>query len=406
MSPSTASPAAVKSAKGAKTAGAPQFEPREMLARLIAFDTTSARSNLALIDFVRDYLAGYGIESRLTFDDSKTKANLYASLGPAGPGGVVLSGHTDVVPVAGQPWQSDPFSLTERGDRLYGRGTSDMKGFISLVLALVPEMLAARLKRPLHIALSYDEEMGCLGAPRMIADIAANLPQPAIVIVGEPTRLKLGNRHKGCYGFQIEIQGRDGHSSATHRGVNAVSHAAEVIRFLDAIAERHRREGPFDEGFDPPYTTLNVGEIEGGSAVNIIPRHCRIGWEFRPIPAVEPAGVIAEVESYLAEALSPRLAARAPEAKVEMRADCVVPPLVPRADSPAAELVRRLTGANEAIGLAFATEAGQFQEIGIDAIVCGPGSIEQAHQPDEFIELSQFAEGEAFLRRLIAWAAT
>ena len=393
-------------AAGPKATAATRFSPREMLARLIAFDTTSAASNLALIDFARAYLAEHGIESRLTYDDSRAKANLYASVGPAGPGGVVLSGHTDVVPVAGQPWQSDPFTLTERDGRLYGRGTSDMKSFIALALALVPEMLAAGLKRPLHLALSYDEELGCLGAPRMIADIAANLPEPAIVIVGEPTRLKLGNRHKGCYGFQIDIQGRDGHSSATHRGVNAITHAAAMVDFIESIAERHRREGPFDEGFDPPYTTLNVGEIAGGSAVNIIARHCRLGWEFRPIPAVDPSRVIGEVETYLAEVLRPRLTARAPEAKAEMWADCVVPPLVPRTDSPAADLMRRLTGANETIGLAFATEAGQFQEIGIDAIVCGPGSIEQAHQPDEFIELSQIAEGEAFLRRLIAWAAT
>ena len=392
-------------AAGPKATAATRFSPREMLARLIAFDTTSAGSNLALIEFARAYLAEHGIESRLTYDDSRAKANLYASLGPAGPGGVVLSGHTDVVPVAGQPWQSDPFTLTERDGRLYGRGTSDMKSFIALALALMPDMLAAGLKRPLHLALSYDEELGCLGAPRMIADIAANLPKPAIVIVGEPTRLKLGNRHKGCYGFQIDIQGRDGHSSATHRGVNAITHAAAVVDFIEAIAERHRREGPFDEGFDPPYTTLNVGEIAGGSAVNIIARHCRVGWEFRPIPVVDPGRVIAEVETYLAEVLRPRLTARAPEAKAEMWADCVVPPLVPRADSPGADLMRRLTGANETIGLAFATEAGQFQEIGIDAIVCGPGSIEQAHQPDEFIELSQIAEGEAFLRRLIGWAA-
>jgi len=396
---------ASRRAAGPEATAATRLSPREMLARLIAFDTTSAGSNLALIDFARAYLAEHGIESRLTYDDSRAKANLYASVGPAGPGGVVLSGHTDVVPVAGQPWQSDPFTLTERDGRLYGRGTSDMKSFIALALALMPDMLAAGLKRPLHLALSYDEELGCLGAPRMIADIAANLPKPAIVIVGEPTRLKLGNRHKGCYGFQIDIQGRDGHSSATHRGVNAITHAAAVVDFIEAIAERHRREGPFDEGFDPPYTTLNVGEIAGGSAVNIIARHCRVGWEFRPIPVVDPGRVIAEVETYLAEVLRPRLTARAPEAKAEMWADCVVPPLVPRADSPGADLMRRLTGANETIGLAFATEAGQFQEIGIDAIVCGPGSIEQAHQPDEFIELSQIAEGEAFLRRLIGWAA-
>jgi acetylornithine deacetylase len=389
----------------AKKAAGPRLEVREMLARLIAFDTTSANSNLALIDFVREYLAGHGIESRLVFDDARNKANLYASLGPGGEGGVVLSGHTDVVPVAGQPWSSDPFAMREADGRLYGRGTSDMKGFIALVLSLVPAMLASKLKRPIHIALSYDEELGCLGAPRMIADIRANLPLPEIAIVGEPTRLKLGNRHKGCYGFDLDVTGRDGHSSATHRGLNAIAHAAEAIGFLEALAERFRREGPFDPGFDPPYTTFNVGEISGGTAVNIIARNCRLAWEFRPIPAVDPAAIIAEVERYLAQDLLPRMRRRAPEAALDLRESCVVPPLVPRPGSAAEALVRRLTGANETIGLAFGTEAGQFQEIGIDAIVCGPGSIEQAHQPDEFIELSQIAAGEAFLRRLIDWAA-
>lgn len=388
-----------------KGAGKPQrVAPREMLARLIAFDTTSAKSNLALIEFVRDYLAGHGVESRLVFDDWQNKANLYASLGPGGGGGVVLSGHTDVVPVTGQPWSADPFTLREANGKLYGRGTCDMKGFIALALSLVPEMQAAQLKRPIHIALSYDEELGCLGAPRMIADIKANLPLPEVAIVGEPTRLKLGNRHKGCYGFDLTVTGRDGHSSATHRGVNAIAYAARAIAYLEDMAERFRHEGPFDNGFDPPYTTFNVGEIDGGTAVNIIARHCKVAWEFRPIPAVDPKTVIAEVEAFLTGNLGPRMRQTASEAGIDMSEACVVPPLVPRPGSPAEALARRLTGANDTVGLAFGTEAGQFQEIGIDAIVCGPGSIEQAHQPDEFIELSQFAEGEAFLRRLIDWA--
>jgi acetylornithine deacetylase len=401
---SVASPAAKMEPAKVGSAKGPHFSAREMLARLVAFDTTSAKSNLALIDFVRDYLGAHGVESRLVFDDHRDKANLYASLGPGGPGGVVLSGHTDVVPVAGQPWSSDPFALRESDGRLYGRGTCDMKGFIALALCLVPEMQAKGLKRPIHIALSYDEELGCLGAPRLLADIRANLPLPEIAIVGEPTRLKLGNRHKGCYGFDLAITGRDGHSSATQRGVNAIGHAAEAIGYLGDLAERFRREGPFDPGFDPPYTTVNVGEIAGGTAVNIIARACKVAWEFRPIPAVNPKTVIAEVERYLSQDLLPRMRARAPEAAAVLSESCVVPPLVPRPGSPAEALARRLTGANDTIGLAFGTEAGQFQEIGIDAIVCGPGSIEQAHQPDEFIELSQFAEGEAFLRRLIDWA--
>jgi acetylornithine deacetylase len=391
-------------AAGRSSPRAARMAPRDMLAKLIAFDTTSAKSNLALIDFVRDYLAGHGIESRLVFDDQRSKANLYASLGPGGPGGVVLSGHTDVVPVAGQPWSADPFTLREGDGRLYGRGTCDMKGFIALALSLVPEMVAAGLKKPIHIALSYDEELGCLGAPRMIADIKANLPLPDVAIVGEPTRLKLGNRHKGCYGFDLTVTGRDGHSSATHRGVNAIAYAARAIARLDDMAERFRREGPFDPGFDPPYTTFNVGEIGGGTAVNIIARQCKVAWEFRPIPAVDPKTVIAEVEHFLNEELTSQMKSKAAEAGIEMAEACVVPPLVPRTGSPAEALARHLTGANDTIGLAFGTEAGQFQEIGIDAIVCGPGSIEQAHQPDEFIELSQFAAGEAFLRRLIDWA--
>jgi acetylornithine deacetylase len=393
-----------ESAAARVTAKPQRIAPREMLAKLVAFDTTSAKSNLALIDFVRDYLAGHGIESRLIFDDQRSKANLYASMGPGGPGGVVLSGHTDVVPVAGQPWSADPFTLRESNGKLFGRGTCDMKGFIALALSLVPEMQSAGLKRPIHIALSYDEELGCLGAPRMIADIKANLPLPEVAIVGEPTRLKLGNKHKGCYGFDLEVTGRDGHSSATHRGVNAITYAARAIAYLDDMAERFRREGPFDPGFDPPYTTFNVGEIGGGTAVNIIARQCKVAWEFRPIPAVDPKTVVAEVERFLNQDLAPRMREKAPEAGVAMSEACVVPPLVPRPGSPAEALARHLTGANDTIGLAFGTEAGQFQEIGIDAIVCGPGSIEQAHQPDEFIELSQFAEGEAFLRRLIDWA--
>ncbi len=396
---------AARPARAAKPDGVPRLGPRDMLARLVGFDTTSAKSNLALIEFVRGYLGSHGVESRLVFDDHRDKANLYASLGPGGPGGVVLSGHTDVVPVAGQPWSSDPFSLRESGGRLYGRGTCDMKGFIALALSLVPEMQASHLKRPIHIALSYDEELGCLGAPRLIADMRANLPLPEIAIVGEPTRLKLGNRHKGCYGFDLKITGRDGHSSATQRGVNAIAHAAEAIGYLDDLAERFRREGPFDPGFDPPYTTVNVGEIAGGTAVNIIARNCKLAWEFRPIPAVDPKMVVAQFERYLTQDLLPRMRERAPEADVSMSEGCVVPPLMPRPGWPAEALVRQLTGVNDTIGLAFGTEAGQFQEAGIDAIVCGPGSIEQAHQPDEFIELSQFAEGEAFLRRLIDWAA-
>jgi acetylornithine deacetylase len=379
----------------------------EMIQRLVGFDTVSARSNLALIEFVRDYLSGYGIESRLTFDAGGGKANLFATIGgPAEGGGVVLSGHTDVVPVEGQPWESDPFHVVARDGRLYGRGTADMKSFLAVALALVPEVRKRELKVPIHLALSYDEEVGCLGVPALLRDVADALPRPPrLAIIGEPTMMRVANRHKGIHAFETRVTGRDGHSSGTHRGVNAIVHAAEIIGFLDALAAEQRRQGPFDEGFDPPYTTINVGTVEGGTALNIIPRHCAFRWEFRPVPATDPADLLARVETFVAESVLPRMRAVAAEAEVVTVARCAVPPLLPEADSPAETLARALTGANAAIGAAFVTEAGLFQQAGIPAVVCGPGSIEQAHQPNEYIALDQVAACEAFLRRLIDWAA-
>ncbi len=379
----------------------------EMIQRLVGFDTVSARSNLALIEFVRDYLSGYGIESRLTFDAGGGKANLFATIGgPAEGGGVVLSGHTDVVPVEGQPWESDPFHVVARDGRLYGRGTADMKSFLAVALALVPEVRKRELKVPIHLALSYDEEVGCLGVPALLRDVADALPRPPrLAIIGEPTMMRVANRHKGIHAFETRVTGRDGHSSGTHRGVNAIVHAAEIIGFLDALAAEQRRQGPFEEGFDPPYTTINVGTVEGGTALNIIPRHCAFRWEFRPVPATDPADLLARVETFVAESVLPRMRAVAAEAEVVTVARCAVPPLLPEADSPAETLARALTGANAAIGAAFVTEAGLFQQAGIPAVVCGPGSIEQAHQPNEYIALDQVAACEAFLRRLIDWAA-
>ena len=379
----------------------------EMIQRLVGFDTVSARSNLALIEFVRDYLSGYGIESRLTFDAGGGKANLFATIGgPAEGGGVVLSGHTDVVPVEGQPWESDPFHVVARDGRLYGRGTADMKSFLAVALALVPEVRKRELKVPIHLALSYDEEVGCLGVPALLRDVADALPRPPrLAIIGEPTMMRVANRHKGIHAFETRVTGRDGHSSGTHRGVNAIVHAAEIIGFLDALAAEQRRQGPFEEGFDPPYTTINVGTVEGGTALNIIPRHCAFRWEFRPVPATDPADLLTRVETFVAESVLPRMRAVAAEAEVVTVARCAVPPLLPEADSPAETLARALTGANAAIGAAFVTEAGLFQQAGIPAVVCGPGSIEQAHQPNEYIALDQVAACEAFLRRLIDWAA-
>jgi len=377
----------------------------DILERLVSFASVSARSNLDLIQWIRDYLAGHNIRSDLVpAPDGQPKANLWASIGPDAPGGLVLSGHTDVVPVEGQPWTSDPFTLTRRDARLYGRGTSDMKGFIALCLALVPEMLARPLKVPIHFAFSYDEELGCLGAPHLIAELGRRFPKPALAIIGEPTELKLGTRHKGCYSFETEVTGRDGHSSQTHKGANAIVAASEIVAELARIAEDLKASRFNDANFEPPYPTINIGRIEGGTAVNIIARHCIVHWDFRATPGADPALVLPRLEAFIANTILPRLRRVAPEASIATRPRAHVPPLADEPGGAAETLVKFLTGANQTIGLAFATEAGQFQKAGLSAIVCGPGAIAQAHQPDEFIDLAQLEAGEAFLRKLIAWA--
>jgi acetylornithine deacetylase len=378
----------------------------EILAKLIAFDTVSARSNLGLIRWIGDYLAELGVAAEIVAaPDGQPKANLWASIGPDRDGGIALSGHTDVVPVEGQPWSTDPFTLRDGGDRWFGRGTSDMKGFIALCLALVPEMLARDLKTPLHFAFSYDEEMGCLGAPNLIAEIGRRFRKPRIAIIGEPTELRLGTRHKGCSSFTTIVTGRDGHSSQPDRGLNAIGAAAEVARELTRIYEQLKHDGPFDRSFDPPHSTINLGNIQGGSAVNIIARSCTIEWDFRAVPGVGPEQVLEPFERFVTSDLLPRLRAIAPEADVVTTAGCAVPPLLEEADGAAETLLRMLTGQNDTFGMAFATEAGQFQSAGLSAIVCGPGSIRQAHLPDEFIMKDQLAAGEALLRKVIDWAA-
>jgi acetylornithine deacetylase len=377
----------------------------EILAKLIGFDSVSSRSNLAVIDWIADYLAGLGIEAQIVkAPDGQPKANLWASIGPDRDGGIVLSGHTDVVPVEGQPWSSDPFVLKDGGDRWFGRGTSDMKGFIALCLALAPEMKQRALQSPLHFAFSYDEEIGCLGAPNLIAEIGRRFRKPRIAIIGEPTELKLGTRHKGCYSFTTTVTGKDGHSSQPERGLNAILAAAEVATELGRIYDRLRHDGPFDRSFDPPHSTINLGRINGGTAVNIIARNCSIEWDFRGVPGAKPDLVLAPLQKFVAEDLLPRLKQAAPEADVVTAPRVAVPPLVEEHDGAAETLMRLLTGQNDSFGMSFATEAGQFQSAGLSAIVCGPGSIQQAHQPDEFILKEQLAAGEALLRRVIDWA--
>jgi acetylornithine deacetylase len=381
---------------------AKRYSAVEMIERLIAFDTTSAKSNLPFIDFVEAYLAGHGIASRRS-SDSDGKANLLASIGPEVPGGIVLSGHSDVVPVTGQSWSSDPFAMLQRGDRLYGRGTADMKSFIAIALALVPEMRAAGLARPIHLAFSYDEEVGCTGVGPMIELIARELPRPLAVVIGEPTSMQLVTAHKGIAVFETAVRGQAAHSSQPQRGGNAIAAAAEILAYINRLAAEKRQAPETDSRFEPPYTSFNIGRIEGGNAVNIIAADCRFQWECRIMPQDDPDAIEAAVRRYCSETVLPALAEFAPDAAIETRKLAGVTALRPEDGGPAEALVRQLTGLNQTLAVAFATEGGLFQEAGLSTVVCGPGSIDQAHQPDEFIELAEVKKCESFLRDLTAW---
>jgi acetylornithine deacetylase len=386
-----------------------------ILERLVAFDTVSAKSNLALIDWVAGYLDGYGIASHLTRNGEGTKANLFATIGAGNGsgerGGIILSGHTDVVPVEGQDWASDPFRLEARPadrepGRLYGRGTADMKGFLALCLALVPQALAGPLAVPLHLALSYDEEVGCLGVPALIRSLPEGMARPRLAIIGEPTGMQVANAHKGIHFLRTRVIGHEAHSSMPERGVNAIAAAAEIIAEIGRLAAECRAAAGADSRFDPPYTSFNIGRIAGGTAVNIIARDCAFEWEFRPVPGEDGAALQRRIEDFVTADLLPRLRAGHAQAAVATEVMALVPPLVADPASPAEALARELTGANEATTIAFATEAGLFQSAGIPAVICGPGSIAVAHQPNEFITRDELAAGAAFLDRLLAWAQT
>lgn len=377
---------------------------RDLLARLVAFDTTSRGSNLELISWVESYLDDLGASHRRVPNADGTKSNLIATLGPDIEGGVVLSGHTDVVPVDGQPWTTEPFTLTERDGRLYGRGTCDMKGFLALALAAAPE-LAASARRPVHLAFSYDEEIGCLGAPAMIEVIRRELPRPSVVIVGEPTRMEAVNAHKGIATFEVVVTGREAHSSQTHLGVSAIMEAVRLMGSLNDLAARLDAEADPASPFTPKGPTLTIGLVSGGTAHNILARECRFVFDLRCPAPLTPEGVIAP---FLAEAaaMDQALKARAAEAGVTVRMRTNVPPFAPEKDGAAEVLARRLAGDNGPPRVvAFAAEAGQFQQAGFSTVICGPGAIDQAHQPDEYVEIAQLQRGASFMRRLIEWAA-
>ncbi|KFC75354.1 Acetylornithine deacetylase (ArgE) [Bosea sp. LC85] len=378
-----------------------KYTPKEMLAKLVSFNTESQRSNLELIHFCRDYLAGLGVESTIVPSPDGQKANLYATVGPAVAGGVVLSGHTDVVPVAGQDWTSDPWTLTERDGKLYGRGTCDMKGFDATALALVPEMIEAGLKRPIHIALSYDEEVGCLGARIMIDAMAAAGLTPSAVIVGEPSMMQVVTGHKGGTRMKTTVRGHAVHSSRVDIGVPAVMIAGKLIAWHDEVMTENKARTPNDNGFEPPYTTLHVGVVQGGTAVNITAEHCSFTHEVRVIPGERDNNYVERYRARIAE-LEAGMKAIAPETGIEMEITSFTPALGPEQHGEAEALSRRLTGDNGSHVVAYGTEGGLFQAAGWSTVVCGPGDIAQAHQPDEFITVAQLDAGARFIRGVIA----
>jgi acetylornithine deacetylase len=372
---------------------------KALLACLVAFDSVSHASNLPIIDFVEDYLSSQGVATRRAPNAAGDKAAILATIGPRVDGGVVLSGHTDVVPVEGQPWSSDPFALREASGRLYGRGACDMKGFDACVLAMVPTFGAAALRRPVHIVLSYDEETTCLGSRDVIAWFGRDEPRPGAIIVGEPTMMEVADAHKGVATLRTRVIGREAHSALPALGANAVAAAADVVSEIGRLA-REYEEGPLDPRFTPPYSTLHVGIIKGGTARNILARECTFHWEFRGLPEVPTASALAKVQAFVDAVALPRLTrfVEGPSITTEIEAD--VPPLRAEPGSAAETLALRLTRSNARTAVSFATEAGHFQAAGLPAVICGPGSIDQAHKPDEFVDESQLAACLAFLDNL------
>lgn len=371
----------------------------EMIQRLIAFDTVSRNSNLQLIHYVRDYLAGRGVQSTLVESPDGNKANLFATVGPQVEGGVVLSGHTDVVPVDGQPWDTDPFTVVEKEGRLYGRGTCDMKAFSAVALAMVPDMLAAGLKRPIHFALSYDEEVGCFGAPAMIDRLVTDIAKPSAVIVGEPTSMRPIVAHKGIAALRTTVTGHEAHSSQVHRGVSAVMTAARLITFIDDMMGQNKASADAQCRFEPPYTTLHVGVVNGGTALNIISRQCSFTWDIRTLPGDNWRDYYERFQNY-ANSLLPAMQAIAPNAAIHTEILADAPPLQDQGGQ-AQDLVFSLCGHNHTDVVPYAAEAGQFQERGFSVVLCGPGSIDQAHQPNEYIDIDQVSACETFLQELI-----
>ncbi|WP_210080374.1 acetylornithine deacetylase [Pantoea endophytica] len=379
------------------------FTSRQLLEKLVAFDTTSRESNLALIDFVWRYLNDLGVSGELIHNAERSKANLYARLGPAGDGGVMLSGHSDVVPVEGQNWSVPPFTLTERDGKLYGRGTADMKGYIACMLAAVPHFLAQPLKQPLHLAISYDEEVGCLGVRTLLEALSQRPEKPSICLIGEPTELQPVLGHKGKLGVRCEVKGAACHSAYAPQGVNAIEYAAKLVHQLTAIGERLAQAEQHDTRFDPPFTTVQTGIIHGGTVLNIVPAECVFDFEVRTLPQHDAQAVAAEIETFAQSELVPRMQAVAADGAIRFYPISGYPGLLTDAQSDAARLIAYLTQSSDFSTVAFGTEGGLFHQAGIPSVICGPGSMAQGHKPDEFISIAQLDACDAMLQRLAAW---
>lgn len=376
-----------------------------LLADLVAFDTTSRNSNLALIDFVEGYLAEFGVASERIYDATGAKANLWATIGPAEIPGIILSGHTDVVPVDGQDWSSDPFRLEARDGRLFGRGATDMKGFLACCLAAVPGMVRRDLRRPVHLAFSYDEEVGCIGVRGLLDRLQGAAVRPEFCVIGEPTSMQVVVGHKAKRSMRVTVRGRSCHSSLAPQGVNAIDFAAMIVLKMRAIGQRMAVSGQRDEGYDVPYTTAHTGVISGGTALNIVPDHCTFDCEFRALPGDDVDALVAEVRRYASEELEPAMKAVAPESGIDIEVFAAFPGVETPAEAEITNLAKRFSGTNGHSKVAFGTEGGLFHErLGVATIICGPGSIDQAHKPDEFIDQSQLDACDRFIGNLIDWA--
>ncbi|CAM3703278.1 acetylornithine deacetylase [Phaeobacter inhibens] len=371
-----------------------------ILSDLIAYPTVSADSNLEMIAYLANRLEDCGARVDVMFDASGQKANLFATLGPDADGGIVLSGHSDVVPVTDQDWTSDPFAMVERDGRLYGRGTCDMKGFIAATLAMAPEFAEQISRRPVHFAFTYDEEVGCIGAGHLVQALRERGLKPRLALIGEPTSMRVVEGHKGCHEYSTRFQGLEGHGSDPGRGVNAVEYAARYVsRLLDLRGDLQQRTPP-DSRFDPPWTTLNIGALNGGSAHNVIASKAQVDWEMRPVQPSDADHVKDTMARYCRDTLLPAMQAIYPEASIETEVVGEVAGLTPSTQNEARELMADLLGSNAAELVPFGTEAGLFQELGMDVVVCGPGSIAQAHKADEYLTLDQLSQCLTVLNRL------